>query len=157
VLSKHTGYLEAVDAQDQTVVLDLAATQMNLVPKGKTVLLAPHVGADAPASVLSALDVPYVRPVPPTAPDTILHTLTMHPRARLLILVASAVAILYGLLPQSVPDAMPARSRSRRSPVRDPAPAVRPISPIGGPIRSRNPFAPRPAAKVRKDTDERAA
>jgi len=158
VLAKHTAYMQAIDAQDETVILDLAATQLNLVPKGKTVLLAPNVGSDAPVSILASLDVPYVRPVPPSAPDTVLHRLTSHPRARLLILAASAVAILYGLLPPSVPEKNPAPIRPTRAPVPRAAPSVRHISPVAAAIRGRNPLArPMPAAKARKESDERAA
>lgn len=158
VLARHTAYMQAVDAQDETVILDLAATQLNLVPKGKTVLLAPNIGSDAPVSILAGLDVPYVRPVPPSPPDTLLHRLTIQPRARMLIFAASAVAILYGLLPPSVPERNPAPVRPTRAPVPRAAPSVRHISPVAAAIRGRNPLLrPMPAAKVRKDTDERAA
>jgi hypothetical protein len=158
VLSKHTSYLQAIDAGDTTVLLDLAATQLNLVPTTQTVLLAPTIGSDAPASVLAALDVPYTRPAPPVAPDTILRRLTLHPRARMLIFAASAVAILYGLLPPSTQDSVPRESRRRPRPHAAPTPSVRPIAPVAAPARTRSPIAPRPAAsKSRPDSDGRAA
>ena len=158
VLSKHTAYLQALDAQDTTVLLDLAATQLNLVPQNQTVLLAPTIGSDAPASVLAALDVAYKRPAPPVAPDTILRRLTLLPRARMLIFAASAVAILYGLLPPSVSEShLPAPTRERRKPAIAPTPSVRPIAPVAGPPRIRNPFAPRPAARAPRAPGDRAA
>lgn len=139
VLSRHTAYLQALEARDETVLLDLAASQLNLVPKDQTVLLAPSVGADAPVSVLASLDVPYVRPEPPVAADTMLHRLTAHPRARMLIFAACAVAILYGLLPASMPssESTRARRRSRDGEASGPTMAVRSIAHITGAARAR--------------------
>ncbi len=105
-LARHVEYLDALRRQDRTLLLSLAATELNLAPPGRRVIISP---AGSAAPVLERLDVPYVAPTVAMPPESMLHRLATNRHTRLWLIACAAMCVLYGLLP-------PARraERSRR-------------------------------------------
>lgn len=101
-LRNYSKYLDAVDAGDQAVVLDLAAKQLNLAPEGKQAIFTP----DELAQEESASVFPTLEPAPPKhvglhLRDTLLRRLTTNDHTRLWLVAGGMVCILFGLLPPS--------------------------------------------------------
>lgn len=113
-LASYTAFLNALDAGDPTLVRSLAATQLNLTPAGATPIIATPHGGRADASIFPELE-PAFEPVPePVPPDSTLHAWATDGRARLLLIAAGAMCLLYGLLP----PATVSRSRVRLKAIR---------------------------------------
>lgn len=108
-LAKHLTYLDALQHGDDTVLLDLAATQLNLAPADRQVVIAPAGRTDA--SVLGRLEPAYNAPTVAMPPDSLLHRLTTNRHTRLWMIAAGAMCVLYALLP----PASPARRAASRS------------------------------------------
>jgi len=101
-LDHHARYLEALAARDESVLLDLAATQLNRVPAGWI-----PVPTSGEVPIASASVFPRLEPDPvalPTLrrPDTLLRRLTTETPERLWLAAFGALCILYALLPASV-------------------------------------------------------
>ncbi len=97
-LENYSQYLDAVDRADTAVVMDLAATQLNLVPADRKAILT---AADRPrrsASVFPALEPAPPKHTPDSLPSTLLRRLTTSDHTRLWVVAAGMVAILYGLI-----------------------------------------------------------
>ncbi len=101
-LRSYTAYLDAVRTNDETVLLSLAATQMNLIPSGSEVLIAPAAQiSDLPASPFPSLEPDYTPPTPPNRVESLLRRLAVNDTTRLWLLAGGMMCILLGLLPAS--------------------------------------------------------
>lgn len=103
-LQRHTDYLEALDRQEPSLVLALAASQLNQIPEGRTLILEPPDNASASASVFAGLEPPS----PPALPervevDSALKRLATDNQTRPWLLAAGGVCLLVGLLPRARP------------------------------------------------------
>lgn len=96
-LANHLTYLDALQGADETVLLDLAASQLNLAPADRRVIIAP--AGLTRASVLERLEAPYLAPSVTMPPDSLLHRLTTNRHTRLWMIAAGAMCVLYALLP----------------------------------------------------------
>lgn len=100
-LENYSAYLDAVERQDRTVVLWLAATQLNLAPADKMTMLEPGDLALPKADVFANLE-PTFQDVPVRVkPQSLLQTWTTSERHRLWLIAAGALCVLIGLLPPS--------------------------------------------------------
>lgn len=99
-LRSYTAYLTALSRNDETVLLQLAATHLNLIPSGKEVLIAPAGQiSDLPASPFPALEPEYRPPSPPVQVDSLLRRLSVQDTTRLWMIAGGMMCILIGLLP----------------------------------------------------------
>ena len=111
-LANHLSYLDALQRGDETVLLDLAASQLNLAPANRQVIIAPAGMTDA--SVLNRLDATYAAPIVSMPPDSLLHRLTTNRHTRLWMIAGGAMCVLYALLPPATPtDREPRASGAR--------------------------------------------
>jgi hypothetical protein len=110
-LANYSEFLDALNRGDEDLVLQLAATHLNLTPAGRQPVLG--VGAqsepDGPIDTFAALE-----PAPPgefvrIPPDSMLHRWSTGERSRLWLLAGGSLLTLVGLLPPG------AQSRTRRS------------------------------------------
>jgi hypothetical protein len=112
-IDHYAAYLKALDRGDDTVVMSLAAVQLNKSPVN-VVPLPGHVTAD-PTGV-SASIFPHLEPAPPvlpgkpvvTARSSILARWTINDRTRLWMLAGGVLCVLIGLLPAHKPSTAPA-------------------------------------------------
>lgn len=95
-LANHLAYLDGLSRGDETVLLSLAATQLNLAPADREVIIAPVGGSVSP---LDRLGASYEAPLVSMPPDSMLHRLATDRQARLWLIAAGAMCVLYGLLP----------------------------------------------------------
>lgn len=100
-LENHSLYLDAVENQDPTVALSLAALQLNQIPVGKQPLLDASELRLPEADVFAGLE-PELEVVPrPVRTDSRLHRWATDEHTRVWLLAAGALAMLIGLLPAS--------------------------------------------------------
>lgn len=115
-LGNHLVYLDALERRDETVLLALAASQLNLAPADREVIIAPAgggaTGRGGDASVLATLEAEYVAPMVTLPPDSLLHRVTTNRHARLWLIAGAAMSVLYGVLPPAHESG--ARRRRRR-------------------------------------------
>lgn len=99
--ARYLGYLEALQREEPSLVLALAATQLNQIPEGRTLILEPPDPATASASVFTDLEPPD--PVMPerVRAGSMLERLTSEERTRPWLIAAGALCLLLGLLPRS--------------------------------------------------------
>lgn len=108
-ITRYEEYLAALDSREPSLVLSLAASQLNQIPEGRaTVPGKPHDPL-ADASVFPGLEPAPVRLPERTKVDSLLARLTTGERTRLWAVAAGAACVLLGLLPQSRGWAHPAR------------------------------------------------
>ena len=93
-IRNYSAYMDAVECRDETVVLELAATQLNLAPAGKTPL---PTATDASRMSFNASIFPTLEPPPPAMPelrlpDTLLRRLTTNDHTRLWLVAACAIS-----------------------------------------------------------------
>ncbi|TVQ80043.1 MAG: hypothetical protein EA380_03685 [Phycisphaeraceae bacterium] len=101
-LRSYAAYLSALNRNDETVLLGLAATHLNLIPSGMEVLIAPAGQiSDLPASPFPALEPEYRPPSPPVQVDSLLRRLAVQDTTRLWLIAGGMMCILIGLLPSS--------------------------------------------------------
>lgn len=107
-LQRYDRYLKALRGGDETLVLSLAATQLNQAPENMEPLIAPSKLAARPASPFAALEpealVLPARPerLDPESPNlSMLERWATNERSRLWLLAGGALCILIGLLPMS--------------------------------------------------------
>jgi hypothetical protein len=115
-LANHLTYLDALQQGDETVLLDLAASQLNLAPADREVIIAPAGLTDA--SVLDRLDATYKAPTVALPPDSLLHRLTTNRHTRLWMIAGGAMCVLYALLPPATRADRKARRGARVAGVR---------------------------------------
>lgn len=105
-LGNYADYLQAVERGDRAVVLDLAASQLNLAPRDHVPVPLAGDGPRFSASVFPALEPAAIDMPRLTRADTLLRRLTTDRAHRLWLAAGGACCILFGLLP-------PARGRGR--------------------------------------------
>jgi hypothetical protein len=104
-LARNLEYLDALRSRDETLLQSLAASQLNLAPADRQVVIGPAGaggvggGWGQGASVLDGLDATYIAPTVSMPPDSLLHRLTTNRRTRLWMIAGGAMCVLYGLLP----------------------------------------------------------
>ncbi len=100
-LSNYSQYLEAVRSEDRTLVVSLAATQLNLAPADKQPMLDASQAGLPPLDILSPLEPSLVQPPPPRTPRSKLQAWATNAKTRPWLLGAGGLFILIGLLPAS--------------------------------------------------------
>ncbi|TVQ31967.1 MAG: hypothetical protein EA376_08245 [Phycisphaeraceae bacterium] len=103
-LRNYSEYLDALERSDEAVVLDLAATQLNLAPANRRPVVTPLDRDRFNASVFPALEPPPLTLPQRELPETLLRRLTTSDHTRLWLIAGGMMCILFGLLP-------PARGR----------------------------------------------
>ncbi|MBL9032922.1 MAG: hypothetical protein JNM80_14595 [Phycisphaerae bacterium] len=99
-LERYEGYAEAVRREDPSLVIALAAAQLNQIPDNRTLVIEPLDQARG-ATVFAGLEPPpLVLPDRPRV-DSILQRWTTSDSARPWLIAAGAVCLLVGLLPPS--------------------------------------------------------
>lgn len=118
-LQNYIDYLDAVDRGDESVVLSLVATQLNMMPEEAIPIAAPVDPARTSASVFPELEPPplTLRDSPPKHDRSLLTRLATGKKSRLWMIVVGAVCVLIGLLPAARQAPEPTRAaRTRPSP-----------------------------------------
>lgn len=99
-LARYQNYLGALDRADETLVLSLAAMQLNKAPKGTDLLVPGYDISKRSASVFTNLEPPpLVLPERPKRELSLLEKWTSDDRSRLWLLGGGSLMILIGLLP----------------------------------------------------------
>ncbi len=98
-LENYTLYLDALDRHDPTVVLSLAATELNVAPADRLAVIDASESGLPGASVFPALEPEFRTPRPRSQPQSVLQRWATDERARLWLIAAGAVSMLIGLLP----------------------------------------------------------
>jgi hypothetical protein len=104
-LGRYGAYLDAVQRGEESVVLSLAAEQLNKVPVGWRPLGQVPDPALRGASVFPPLEPPPLRVEPRLRVDSLLSRLATGEQSRLWMLVAGSVCVLLGVLPPARPPA----------------------------------------------------
>jgi hypothetical protein len=99
-LQNYIDYLDAVDRGDESVVLSLVATQLNMIPEEALPIEPPADPGRTTASVFPELEPPPLRllDAPPRQDRSLLTRLATGDRSRLWLIVLGAIALLVGLL-----------------------------------------------------------
>lgn len=106
-LDRYREYLAAVDAQEPSVVLSLAASQLNQIPSDRAPLPEPESTHAKSSKNGSAMVFPALEPPPPVLPaeppkvDSTLARWATGGESRLWMIAAGALCLLLGLLPAS--------------------------------------------------------
>jgi hypothetical protein len=102
-LDRYEEYLAALDNKDPSLVLSLAASQLNEIPEDRAPIPGQRgaLGAMADASVFPSLEPPPLRLPELVKSESILDRWTNNDRTRLWLIVAGAACVLVGLLPSS--------------------------------------------------------
>jgi hypothetical protein len=110
-LQRYEEYLAALDNKEPSLVLSLAASQLNQIPEGR----APIAGAKGALGANSDVSVfPSLEPPPLTLPgrnksQSTLERLSTNDHSRLWLIAAGAASVLIGLFPASSGWAHPGR------------------------------------------------
>jgi len=103
-LDLYEGYLGALERQEPSLVMALAASQLNQIPQGRSLILEPPDvfagGGSGSASVFSGLEPPPLKLAERQKVDSILARWTSSDRSRTCLIAAGAVCLLMGLLPR---------------------------------------------------------
>ncbi len=99
-LERHSGYLRALQREEPSLVLALAASQLNQIPEGRSLVLEPADPATASASVFAGLEPPAVPLPEQSRVGSLLETLATNDLTRTWLLAAGGVSLLVGLLPR---------------------------------------------------------
>lgn len=100
-VENYARYLDALRDGDETLVLSLAAMQLNMIPAGSRPLVTsvrPHATS---ASVFPELEPAFTAPSPPEFYESRLRRWATDSRLRLWMIAGGAMAVLFGLLPPS--------------------------------------------------------
>jgi len=100
-VENYAEYLDALRDGDETLVLSLAAMQLNLIPAGTTPLVTSVRPQATSASVFPELEPAFERPVAPEFYDSRLRRWATDSRHRLWMIAGGALLVLFGLLPPS--------------------------------------------------------
>ncbi len=109
-LANYSEFLDALNREDEDLMLQLAATHLNLTPAGRQ----PVLGVGAPTEPDGRIDTfAALEPAPPgefvrVPPDSMLHRWSTGERSRLWLLAGGSLLTLIGLLPPG------AQGRARR-------------------------------------------
>lgn len=100
-LQRYEEYLAALENKDKSLVLSLAASQLNQIPADRAALPGSTIDALRNASVFPALE-PAALSLPEWKPvDSTLVRWTTDGRKRLLLILGGSLCVLVGLLPAS--------------------------------------------------------
>ena len=102
-VTRYRNYLDALEREEPSLVMALAAGQLNLIPQGRTLALQTPDLLAAPqrAAIFPALEPPPLRlPERPKGGGSILQRLTDSDVTRPWLIVGGAVCLLMGLLPR---------------------------------------------------------
>ncbi|MDX9912291.1 MAG: hypothetical protein RBS39_10710 [Phycisphaerales bacterium] len=98
-LENYRRFVERLEAGDRSLLQTLAATQLGMIPEGKTLLVGVDDTLPASASVFAALE-PSPREVPgPRMTGSTLERLATGERSRVWLIAGAALCLLLGLLP----------------------------------------------------------
>ena len=98
-LENYRGFVERLEAGDRSLLQTLAATQLGMIPAGKTLLVGVADTLPASASVFGALE-PSSREIPgPRLAGSTLERLATSERGRVWLIAGAALCMLLGLLP----------------------------------------------------------
>ena len=97
-LEKYSAYFDALARRDPTLMVALAATQLNLAPADRTPLITSIDMTPRSAEVFTELEPEFVPPQVQPAPDSLLHKLATSDAARPWVIVIGGVSVLCGLL-----------------------------------------------------------
>jgi hypothetical protein len=100
-VENYAEYLDALRDGEETLVLSLAAMQLNMIPVGSTPLVTSVRPQATSASVFPELEPRFIRPEPPRFYDSKLRRWATEGRHRLWMIAGGAMAVLFGLLPPS--------------------------------------------------------
>lgn len=101
-LARYQNYLDALERGDETLVLSLAAMQLNKAPKGTDLIVQGSEIAKRSASVFTNLEPPPLQlPQRPQRQMSLLEKWTSDDHSRLWLLGGGSLMILIGLLPAS--------------------------------------------------------
>jgi len=106
-LENYTLYLDALERADPTVVLSLAATELNLAPADRLAVIDASENGLPGASVFPALEPEFAAPGPRARPRSLLQRWATDERARLWLIAGGALCVLLGLLPAARRGAPP--------------------------------------------------
>ncbi len=98
-IANYASYTDALQRREPTLMMALAAGQLNLAPADRAALVTSAEYITRSAGVFADLEPKFEPPVPSSRPDSLLYTLATHRTARMWVMVIGAVSILYGLLP----------------------------------------------------------
>lgn len=105
-LERYAAYLDALSRGDESVLLSLAATQLNKLPEDRIPLDMPPEVSLTSASVFPTLE-PDPLELPPrperARKPSLLESLTIGNTSRLWLMAAGLLCIVWGLLPASAP------------------------------------------------------
>lgn len=99
-LQNYIDYLDAVDRGDESVVLSLVATQLNMIPEEALPIEPASEPGRTNASVFPELEPAPLKllDAPPRSDDSLLTRMATGERSRLWLIVLGAIALLVGLL-----------------------------------------------------------
>lgn len=100
-LSRYEEYLGALENKDPSLVLSLAASQLNQIPADTAIIPGLEIAPDADASVFPALEPPPLVLPERKAIDSRLQRWATDSSKRIWLLAGSALLIMIGLLPPS--------------------------------------------------------
>ncbi len=98
-LDRYNEYLSALERNDRVLAESLAGSQLNQVPEDRAAIPGTVEPAAGDATVFPALEPPPLELPERVVVESTLAKLVRHDRTRLLLLAASAVLVLVGLLP----------------------------------------------------------
>lgn len=110
-LTRYEEYLAALDSKDPSLVLSLAASQLNEIPENRAPIPGQRgaMGAMSDASVFPGLEPPPLKLPEYHKSESILDKWTNDDSKRLWLIIAGAACVLVGLLPASGGWSHPAR------------------------------------------------
>lgn len=100
-LSRYEEYLGALENKDPSLVLSLAASQLNQIPADTAIIPGLEIAPDADASVFLALEPPPLVLPERKVIDSRLQRWATDSSKRVWLLAGSALLIMIGLLPPS--------------------------------------------------------
>jgi hypothetical protein len=102
-LQRYENYLGALEREEPSLVMALAASQLNQIPSDRSLILeSPEsVPPPASASVFTGLEPPPLHLPERTPIDSVLERWTTSERSRPWLIAAGALCLLLGLLPRS--------------------------------------------------------
>lgn len=119
-LQNYIDYLDAVDRGDESVVLSLVATQLNMMPEDVIPINPPTDPGRTSASIFPELEPTPIllRDAPPKQERSLLTRLATGERSRLWMIIGGAICVLIGLLPVATPRIGSGSRSAARVPVR---------------------------------------
>jgi hypothetical protein len=114
-LERYAAYLDALGRGEESVLLSLAATQLNMSPEDRVPLTLPDEPALTSASVFPSLEPPPLnlppRPEKARSPS-LLERLTIGDTSRLWLMALGLICMVWGLLPSSTAPSLAEEARA---------------------------------------------